>query len=171
MKTENKSNIVLIGMPGAGKSTVGVILAKHTSYDFIDSDVLIQTQENRSLQQIVDEDGYMALRKIEETILLSINCTNHVIATGGSAVYSPAAMNHLKTNGFVIFLHTDFEVLQKRITDFETRGIARDPDQTFAHLYKERQVLYKKYSDLTIDCADKTQEDTSKLICSWLNIQ
>lgn len=170
MKTESKSNIVLIGMPGAGKSTVGVILAKHTSCDFIDSDVLIQTEENRSLQQIVDEEGYMALRKIEGTILLSINCTNHVIATGGSAVYSPAAMNHLKTNGFVIFLHADFEVLQKRITDFETRGIARAPDQTFAHLYKERQVLYNKYSDLTIDCTDKTQEYISKLICSWLNI-
>src|SRR5512136_2949872 len=103
-------------MPGSGKSTVGVILAKLTSLGFADTDVLIQTSEGRSLQEIVDTDGYMALRKIEEEILLRLDCCNHVIATGGSAVYSHSAMEHLKPGGFVVFLDVDMATLESRIS-------------------------------------------------------
>ena len=153
------SNIVLIGMPGAGKSTIGVILAKQTSRDFIDTDVLIQLTEGRTLQQIVDAEGHLELRRIEESVLLSLNCGNSVIATGGSAVYSSLAMEHLKSNGVAVYLQVSIEELRKRLTNFETRGIARRPDQSFDDLYREREVLYQRYADMTIDCAHKTQEE------------
>ncbi len=164
MKAKHPSNIVLIGMPGAGKSTIGIILAKQRARDFVDTDVLIQVAEKRSLQEILDAEGYLALRQVEEHILLSLNCTNHVIATGGSAVYSPTAMNHLKANGIAVFLHVEMEELIRRITNFETRGIACNPDQTFAELYQERQLLYERYADLTIDCAGKSLETISTMI-------
>ena len=156
---EDKSNIVLIGMPGSGKSTVGVILAKLTSRDFIDTDVLIQISQGRLLQNIVDTEGYMTLRRIEEDILLGLNCHHHVIATGGSAVYSHAAMEHLKSNGIVVFLDVDLPTLESRIRDFDTRGLAKRPDQSFSDLFKERIILYRKYADVTIDCADLSQEE------------
>ncbi len=170
MKSAAQSNIVLIGMPGAGKSTIGVILAKHSSRYFVDTDVLIQTSEQKSLQQILEEKGYMALREVEERILLSLSVSNHVIATGGSAAYSSAAMKHLETDGIVIFLHVDFTELLGRVSDFDTRGIARSPEQTFHDLYDERSVLYKKYADITIDCANKTQDQISEAICVELTL-
>jgi shikimate kinase len=165
-----RSNIVLIGMPGAGKSTVGVILAKHTSRDFVDTDVLIQTAERRSLQKILDEDGHIALRKIEERILLSLDLTRHVIATGGSAAYSAAAMGHLKKHGVVVFLHVPFGEIVERVRDFDTRGIARAPDQSFADLFEERYVLYKQYADLTIACEGLDQEQVSQRICRKMEV-
>ena len=168
MRHDNRFNIVLVGMPGAGKSTVGVILAKHTSRNFIDSDVLIQTIEDRSLQDIIDEHGYMGFRGIEEKVLLSLDLSNHVIATGGSAVYSAAAMGHLKENGVVVFLNVDFPVLERRIHDFHTRGIALRPGQTFAELFEERCVLYSNYADIIIDCKGLTQESVSKKIADEL---
>jgi len=156
---EDKSNIVLIGMPGAGKSTVGVILAKLTSRDFIDTDVFIQISQGRLLQDIVDTEGYMALRRIEEDILLSLRCYNHVIATGGSAVYSPAAMEYLESNGIVVFLDVDLSTLESRVRDFDARGLAKRPDQTPYELFEERIVLYRKYADVTIDCMGLSQEE------------
>jgi shikimate kinase len=163
-----RRNIVLIGMPGAGKSTVGVILAKHTSRDFVDTDVLIQTSEGRSLQKILDEQGHLALRAIEERILLSLDPIHHVIATGGSAAYSGEAMRHLKKNGIVVFLHVPFAEILERVRDFATRGIARAPDQSFADLFDERYLLYKKYADLTIACEGLDQEQVSQTICRRL---
>jgi shikimate kinase len=160
----HRSNIVLIGMPGAGKSTVGVVLAKHTSRDFVDTDVVIQTSQQRPLQQIVDEEGHMALRGIEERILLSLDLTHHVIATGGSAAYSGDAMAHLKKNGIVVFLHVPFAEIRRRVRDFETRGIARAPEQSFADLFEERYALYKKYADITIACEELNQEQVSETI-------
>jgi len=156
---EARSNIVLIGMPGAGKSTVGVILAKQTLRDFVDTDVLIQTSQGRTLQEIVDKSGHMALRKIEERVLLGLSLRNHVVATGGSAVYSAAAMGHLKSEGVVIFLHVELPVLKSRIHDIATRGIAKRKDQSFADLFNERFVLYRKYADVTVDCDKMTQEE------------
>jgi len=156
---ETRSNIVLIGMPGAGKSTVGVILAKQTLRDFMDTDVLIQTSQGRTLQEIVDKSGHMALRKIEERVLLGLSLRNHVVATGGSAVYSAAAMAHLKSEGVVIFLHVELPVLKSRIHDIATRGIAKRKDQSFADLFNERFVLYRKYADVTVDCDKMTQEE------------
>jgi len=147
------SNIVLIGMPGSGKSTVGVVLAKCASMDFVDTDILIQCSVGRSLQDIVDRDGHMALRAVEEKVLLDLHCTNHVIATGGSAVYSRAAMEHLKSNGLVVFLDVDLETLKTRIHDYETRGLAKRPDQSFEELFAERAALYSSYADLAVSCA------------------
>jgi len=164
VRPNRRSNIVLIGMPGAGKSTVGVILAKHTSRSFVDTDVLIQTSEKRSLQQIVDEDGHMALREIEERILLGLDLSNHVVATGGSAAYSDAAMKYLRRDGVVVFLHVPFAEIERRVRDFETRGIARAPEQSFADLFEERFALYRKYADITIACEALHQEQVSETI-------
>lgn len=164
MQPKPRSNIVLIGMPGAGKSTVGVILAKQTSRDFVDTDLLIQTSERRPLQTILDENGHIALREIEERILLSLNLDSHVIATGGSAAYSGKAMTHLKKKGVVVFLHVPFAEIVERVRDFGTRGIARAPEQSFADLFEERSVLYEKYADLTIACEGLHQEQVSQAI-------
>ncbi len=154
-----RKNLILIGMPGSGKSTVGVILAKNLTRPYLDSDILIQLTENRSLQDIVDDDGYMVLRDIEERVLLGISCENHVIATGGSAAYSAKAMEHLKENGVVIFLNASLETLKSRIHNYETRGLAKRADQSFADLFQERFDLYTKYADLIIDSNNRSQEE------------
>lgn len=146
-------------MPGAGKSTVGVILAKLTSRCFIDTDVLIQTSQKRTLQNIVDSDGYALLRKIEEDTLRGLFVQNCVIATGGSAVYSDSAMYHLKSGGPVVFLDVDLPVLESRIHDFRMRGLAKRPDQDLNDLFRERFILYRKYADITIKTAGMTQEE------------
>jgi shikimate kinase len=163
---KNPSNIVLIGMPGSGKSTVGIVLAKLTSCHFVDTDVLIQTSQGRTLQDIVDTEGYMVLREIEERILLKLDCFDHVIATGGSAVYSHAAMTHLKSNGVVVFLKVELPILESRIHDFATRGLAKRPEQSIEDLFEERFVLYTKYADVTIECKDLKQEEVCEDIIS-----
>ncbi|MBT3192386.1 MAG: shikimate kinase [Verrucomicrobia bacterium] len=156
---KSDQNIVLIGMPGSGKSTVGVILAKQASCGFLDTDVLIQVSEDRSLQQILDTEGHLALRHIEERILLTVDLENHVIATGGSAAYSDAAMRHLGCNGVIVFLDTALTTLEARIHNFSTRGIAKRPDQSFDDLFQERLLLYNRYADLTIPCDGLGQEE------------
>jgi len=168
--SENKSNIVLIGMPGAGKSTVGVILAKLTSRDFVDTDVLIQISKGRLLQDIVDREGHMALRKIEEDIILGLHCDHHVIATGGSAVYSNVAMEHLKASGIVVFLDVDLLTLQSRVHDYETRGLAKRPDQTLSELFEERIILYRKYADITVNCVTLSHEEVCAEIIKRVKI-
>ncbi|MDA3812250.1 MAG: shikimate kinase [Spirochaetaceae bacterium] len=164
-----KKNITLIGMPGAGKSTTGIILAKNLSMGFLDSDILIQINRGQSLQKILDESGYMHLRKIEEEEILKINIENHVIATGGSAVYSKKAMNHLQKISTVVFLHVDFDEIKRRISNFETRGIAKAENQTFLDLFKERENLYRKYAGITINATSITQDETSAIISEMLN--
>jgi shikimate kinase len=163
-----KSNIVLIGMPGSGKSTVGAILAKLTSLNFLDTDILIQTREKRSLQEIVDTEGYMVLRGIEERMLLALTCKGHVIATGGSAVYSNSAMERLRSDGIIVFLDADIGTLLSRVRDFSTRGLAKRPDQTFADLFEERVALYTKYADITISTSGLNHEDVCKEIIGRL---
>ncbi|MFT5577961.1 MAG: shikimate kinase [Paraglaciecola psychrophila] len=152
------SNIILIGMPGAGKSTLGVQLAKDSARDFVDTDVLIQLREHKTLQQIIDGSDYLHLRAIEEAVLLALHCDNHVIATGGSAVYSNAGMAHLSQLGQVVFLHTDLAELRKRINNYQTRGITRRPDQSFESLFQERQLLYQQFANITINCNGCSQQ-------------
>ncbi len=156
-------------MPGSGKSTVGVILAKMTSRDFIDTDILIQLSEKRSLQDIIDSGGHMALRSIEERVLLSVEYDNHVIATGGSAAYSHAAMTHLQSIGKIFFLNADLPTLQSRIKNFDTRGLAKRPDQSFADLFNERLALYQQYADVTVTSTGSTQDEVCTEIIAHLH--
>lgn len=151
----NKNSVILVGMPGAGKSTLGILLAKALNLDFLDTDVSIQAHEGRSLQDIMDSEGYMKLREIEQTVLLQTDASGKVISTGGSAVYSDAGMQHLKTQGLVIFLDVSLQELRRRIDNFDTRGIARRPDQSFEELFEERCALYNKYADIHFECKDK----------------
>lgn len=171
MMAHIRSNIVLIGMPGSGKSTVGVILAKLTSLNFVDTDVLIQVSHGQTLQDIVDTSGHMALRVIEEKELLTLNIHNHVIATGGSAVYSLSAMKHLKSDGIAVFLNVDLPTLESRVCDFDTRGLAKRPDQSFADLFDERFSLYTKYADVTINCLNATPEEICTRIIKELELK
>lgn len=161
-------NITLTGMPGAGKSTVGVILAKVLSYGFVDTDILIQTDQGKSLQEIVDKTGHINLRRIEEKVILRLNPEKHVIATGGSAVYSEKAMEHLCRISRVVFLRADFNTIVKRISNFDQRGIAKAKKQSFSELYLERQPLYEKYARITIDCDSISQEDVVRKIAEKL---
>jgi shikimate kinase len=163
------TNLVLVGMPGSGKSTVGVMLAKTRALGFVDTDVVIQTVEGRSLQSIVDADGYLVLRQIEESVLLDLSLRDHVIATGGSAVYSEAAMRHLRSDGVVIFLDVDLPTLQSRVRDSSTRGLAKRPDQTLEDLFKERGGLYVKYADLRVACGSLTQDEVCAKVVVALN--
>lgn len=146
--------VVLIGMPGAGKSSIGILLAKELGLDFIDTDVSIQVREGKTLQNISDEQGYLALRNIEEQVLVTENITGKVVSTGGSAVYSEAGMAHLKQNSVVVFLDVPLTELEQRISNFSTRGIARRPNQSFADLFEERSILYRRYADICVDCSN-----------------
>ena len=153
-------------MPGSGKSTVGVILAKMMTRPYLDTDILIQQVSKCSLQDIVDNKGHMALRKIEEDVLLDIKCQNHIIATGGSAAYSEPAMIHLKRNGRIVFLDADLDTLKSRIKNYETRGLAKRPDQSFQDLFDERHELYNKYADIVIPSNQSSQEEVAEIIMS-----
>lgn len=164
-----KSNLTLIGMPGAGKSTIGIILAKVLSFGFIDTDILIQVNRQKSLQQIIDESDHFNLRKIEEEEILKINVENQVIATGGSAVYSEKSMSHLKSISIIVFLKVEYAEISKRIHNFNTRGIARSKDQKLSDLYDERQVLYNKYAELIVDCNTLDQEEIAMEIAKQYN--
>jgi len=152
-------NIVLIGMPGAGKSTCGVLLAKATSRPFIDTVVWIQSLEGCRLQEIIDQRGLAAMRAVEERRVLELTVRGHVVATGGSVVYSERAMAHLRRGARVIFLEVGIETLHHRLGDAAERGIIRRPDQSFAELYAERLPLYRRYADHTVACAGLDHEE------------
>jgi len=157
-------NIVLIGMPGAGKSTVGVILAKQLSKTFVDTDLLIQNRHHQTLQEILDRHDYLTLREFEEREILRLHVHNAVIATGGSAVYSERAMTYLKADGAIVYLKLGAAELLRRINDFESRGIAMAKGVSFAELYREREILYHHYGQIIIDCANKTHEQVAEAI-------
>ncbi len=152
-----QENITLIGMPGAGKSTVGELLAKSLQFELIDTDDLLCLQQQRTLQNIVDKDGYMQLRRFEEQAILSIEAKKTVISTGGSAVYSAVAMQHLSSLSKIIYLSVPYEIIAERIKNLDTRGLAKQPDQSLHDLYLERTELYEKYAEITV-AADMTAE-------------
>ena len=166
-----KNNIVLIGMPGAGKSTNSLLLAKALGKDFLDTDVLIQVREGKTLQQIMDDTDYLKLRRIEESVLTSIDVQNTVIATGGSAVYSATGMTHLRKNGIIIYLETPLKTLEQRIHDYETRGIAKHPEQRFDDLFVERSKLYNQYADACIHCDKQSPEEVVHSVLCALKSQ
>lgn len=151
-------SIILIGMPGAGKSTIGVLLAKYLGKNFVDTDILIQNKTGERLQTIVNERGYLALRKIEEDVLLDLQLSNDVVATGGSVVYSEKAMAHLERQGRVVYLQVSLEELTRRVSNLDDRGLACKPGQSFEDLYNERVPLYERYGQVTISCDGKTAE-------------
>lgn len=164
-----KTNLTLIGMPGAGKSTVGVILAKNLGLGFIDTDVLIQINRQKTLQQILDESDHLNLRAIEEEEILKLNISHHVIATGGSAAYSEKAMTHLQRISTIVFLQVSFEEIERRIRNFATRGIAKSKEQTFRELFDERQVLYRRYAERVLPCDGLDQEQVVEEITCRLS--
>lgn len=147
-----KKNIILIGMPGAGKSTIGVVLAKTLGMKFIDSDLVIQEREGAFLQTIIKRSGMAEFLKVEEAAVMSIKGTNTIIATGGSVVYKEAAMKHLKTIGRVIYLDVGYEEIVRRVNNITTRGIAIREGATMKNIYDERNPLYKKYCDISVNC-------------------
>lgn len=152
MKCEN---IVLIGMPGVGKSTVGVVLAKNMGYSFVDSDLLIQEQEGKLLHEIIEQRGLDGFNEVENRVNAEISVSRSVIATGGSVVYGREAMEHLKQIGTVIYLELSCEELSERLGDLNERGVSIRPGQTLEDLLKERTPLYEKYADITINCKNK----------------
>ncbi|MDO3720567.1 shikimate kinase [Marinobacter sp. chi1] len=161
---KTNQNIVLIGMPGSGKSTVGVLLAKRLGMGFVDTDLLIQEKAGRTLQDIVDEDGYQALRHIEEEVLLELDVHHQIISTGGSAVYSEAAMAHLKANGVVVFLDIPLDLVIQRIGDYSARGISRRPDQSLDDLFDERFALYSRYADIAVKGEGRSQDEVCEAV-------
>ena len=161
-------NITLIGMPGAGKSTIGVLLAKSLLMDFVDTDLLIQQKYSSSLCDIINKKGIEEFLKIENDVICSRSFSNCVIATGGSAVYGRKAMEKLKAAGKVIYLKLSPEELEKRINNIHTRGIAMKEGTTIAALYGERAPLYEKYADITIECSGMTPEECVDTISSVL---
>ncbi len=161
-------NIVLIGMPGCGKSTVGVILAKTLLCDFIDTDLLIQNKYKKSLSQIISEEGLESFKNKENSVLRELKAENSVIATGGSAVYCKEGMENLKKNGKIIYLKLSPEIIEKRINNITTRGIAMEEGTTISQLYREREELYNMYADIIIESEGLTVEELVQVIVKKL---
>ncbi len=153
------NNIILTGMPGTGKSTVGVLLAKALKMPFIDTDLLLQEKENMFLQEIILDKGIEAFLKAEEEIVLELRTKGSVIATGGSVVLKEKAMKCLKTCGLVLYLKLSFSEIENRIKNIKTRGIAMQEEQTLYSVFVERTPLYEKYADETIPCMGKSMEE------------
>lgn len=155
------NNIVLIGMPGSGKSTCGVVAAKMLLKNFFDTDLLIQNIEGLSLQNIINEKGNDYFEKAEEKAILSLDIQGSVIATGGSVIYSEKAMKHLKSLGKIIYLHLDYEHMCSRISNLSTRGVVMKNGESLRDMYNERLPLYEKWADYTVECNHNSVEQTA----------
>lgn len=164
-----RENIVLIGMPGAGKSTVGVVLAKRLGYDFIDSDLLIQKARGELLSNIIEKYGIEEFIRIEDQVNASIDVENTVIATGGSVVYGERAMKHLSEIGRIVYLKLPFEELEGRLGSLQQRGVVLREGQTLRELYDERCVLYERYAHITVEEDQLDINETVMLVMDKLN--
>lgn len=164
MRADCSLNIILIGMPGAGKSTVGVLLAKRLGYNFIDTDLLLQAQQQARLQKIIQEVGLAEFKRIEEEVICGVQTTHSVIATGGSVVYSERAMAHLDRLGQLVFIDVPLGQLEERVSDMDSRGLVIGPGESYEQLYIERQPLYKRYAEVTIPGAGLTVEAVARAI-------
>ena len=154
-----KNNVILIGMPASGKSTVGVILAKILGYSFVDADIVIQKKEGRKLAEIIETEGIDGFIDIENKVNSEIEVEKTVVSTGGSAVYGKEAMDHYKNIGKVVYLKVSMDVLTKRLKNAKQRGVVMREGQSLVSLYNERVPLYEKYADIVIDEGDKTMEE------------
>ena len=154
-------NYVLIGMPGSGKSTMGVLLAKYIGFGFVDCDLMIQSREKKLLSEIIESEGVERFIEIENDVISCLCVDRCIIATGGSAVYGEEAMAHLKENGTVIYLKISYDEMVKRVfSDYRTRGVALRAGQTPMEMFSDRCVLYEKYADIIIDESNLTLEET-----------
>ena len=165
---EKKQNLTLIGMAGAGKSTLGVLLAKALGYDFIDTDILIQQKNKKLLQEIIDEDGIDVFLTIEEEVLSELQTERSIIATGGSAVYSDKAMKALKQHSIVVYLEVPYDEIVARVKNIATRGIVLKHGNSLKDAFDERQPLYHKYADIVVNCSQKDIEATLSEIIGQL---
>ena len=164
-----KDNIVLIGMPGVGKSTVGVILAKVLGYQFLDADLLIQQEEGKLLREIIAEKGTEGFIQVENRVNASIQAKHAIIATGGSVVYGTEAMAHLREIGTVIYLKLPYQALDERLADIKGRGVVLKKGQDLHALFEERSPLYERYADITVEEAGLNVEQTVERIIEKLN--
>ena len=158
-------SIILIGMPSCGKSTLGVLLAKRMGYRFIDSDLLIQETEGRLLHEIISECGNEGFLDVEERVNASITDKKAVIATGGSVIYGESAMKNLKSLGKVVYLKVPYDEMCRRLGDYSHRGVVIKKGSTLADMYAEREPLYEKYADLTVDVCNAQLSDSLEKIC------
>ncbi len=161
-------NIVLIGMPGAGKSTTGVVLAKTLGMGFIDTDLLIQSSQKKQLQQIIDEEGPETFLQIENDVIAGLETENTVIATGGSVIFGSEAMERLQTGGVTLYIELPLEALLKRLSNIKTRGIAMPKGTTLADVYRQRIPLYKRFADIIIPAERLSLEDTVQVMVEEL---
>lgn len=168
-RAERGDNLILIGMPTSGKSTVGVILAKALGYEFLDIDLLIQKKEGKKLSEIMAERGVDGFLALEEEVTCGLDCAHTVIAPGGSVVYGEKGMEHLRSLGRVIYLQMDLDMLEERLHDAKNRGVALRDGQTLEALYEERVPLYEKYADITVKERGHALEDMVVLIVSRLH--
>ena len=152
-------NVILIGMPGAGKSTVGVVLAKRLGYTFLDSDLVIQQKYGKLLHELIREHGVEGFWKIENDVNAGLTCDKTVIATGGSAIYGAEAMEHLRSIGTVVYLRLTLSQIEERLGDLTERGVTLREGQDLKALYEERTPLYEKYADIIVDCSGKMLRD------------
>lgn len=154
-----KNNVILIGMPGVGKSTIGVVLAKNLGYSFLDSDLVIQQQTGKLLHEIISEQGLDGFLQIEEEVNAAVNVTQTIVATGGSAVFGEKAMQHFKKLGVIVYLYLPYEQIEERLGDLTKRGVAVKEGQTLWDIYEEREPLYERYADYKVDCSGKQIRD------------
>ncbi|MBU0944215.1 MAG: shikimate kinase [Proteobacteria bacterium] len=162
-----KTNIALIGMAGAGKSSVGLELARLLNLAFVDVDNLIEEDQGLPLQEVLQATGLHGFRALEEKVLLALERKNHVIATGGSAIYSGAGMEHLKKSACLVLLDVALPVLEERVGDFAARGLVKEGGQSFAQLFAERQPLYRDHADLIVSCNQRSVSEICRFIQDW----